>query len=464
MTRDSNKSASFGESMLHFLFVKRPIVPWRFGKKWALSIACVFFLLANLTARTTVQVYTSMGTFTMQTFEDLAPIPSLNFINLVRNKFYDGMTFDRIVKDSLVQSGDAATNGKPVPPVIKDQFAPTLLHSQAGRVAMVNDGPGTSTSRFAIDMGPAPLLNAHNAVFAQVVTGLNVATAINQVPVDGNNKPLTAIKLDSIRVITDKTPITNVGTDVQFYTNWGTFKVHVYEDIVPITGNNFLTLVKKKYYDGELIDRVAPNWVIQMGNPSTNGKKSEEPTPIPEEYNARLLHTFGGRISMATDGPGTGTSYFAIQLGASPSNNYHYSVFAEVYWGMEIVWAIGGTPIDALEKPLADVHLDSIRIIKAGTVGLAYPGFSKFKSEKNPLPTEYTLTRHNGKLVLNANRIITQLRTDAYDARGKLIFSKSAQHSNQMLLSDKALTVGTYLLKIHDGNATVTLPCDVSAE
>lgn len=439
-------------------------MPWTFGKKWILSFTCVFLLLANLTARTTVQVYTSMGTFTMQTFEDLAPIPSLNFINLVRNKFYDGMTFDRVVKDSLDQTGDAATNGKPVPPVIKDQYAPSLLHSQAGRVAMVNDGPGTSTSRFAIDMGPAPLLNAHNAVFAQVVTGLNVATAINQVPVDGNKKPLTAIKLDSIRVITDKIPITSLGTDVQFYTDWGTFKVHVYEDIVPITGNNFLNLVKKKYYDGELIDRVAPNWVIQMGNPSTNGKKAEEPSPIPEEYNAKLLHTFGGRISMATDGPGTGTSYFAIQLGASPSNNYHYSVFAEVYWGMEIVWAIGGAPIDALEKPLTDIHLDSIRVIKAGTVGLAYPGFPKLKTDKAYSAVEYTLTGREGTLILEANRIITNLRADVYDSKGKLIFSKTARHSSQMLLSDKALATGTYLLKIHDGNATVTLPCDVSAE
>ena len=157
-----------------------------------------------------------MGSFSVLTYEDLVPIPSLNFINLVRNKFYDGMIFDRVVKDSLDQTGDPATNGKPNPPAIKDQYSPALLHTQPGRISMVSTGPGTATSRFAIHMSPAPQLNNRNAVFAQVTSGLNVATAINQVPVDGNKKPITPVTLDSIRVTSDKTPITNLGTDVQF--------------------------------------------------------------------------------------------------------------------------------------------------------------------------------------------------------------------------------------------------------
>jgi hypothetical protein len=113
---------------------------------------------------------------------------------------------------------------------------------------------------------------------------------------------------------------------------------------------------------------------------------------------------------------------------------------------------------------LNDVHLDSIRIIKPGAVGLAYPGYPKIHALKASQNTGFALTRREGALVLQADRFIAKLQVKMFDSKGLLVSSKEAHHANQVQLTNQAIGPGKYVIKVNDGNTIVTLPCDVSAE
>ena len=89
-----------------------------------------------------------------------APITVDNFIKLVEEGFYDGLTFHRVVPGELVQTGDPTGTGDGGPGyVIEDEFHPELRHDAAGVVAMVNSGNppgGTNGSQFYITLAPLP--------------------------------------------------------------------------------------------------------------------------------------------------------------------------------------------------------------------------------------------------------------------------------------------------------------------
>ena len=54
---------------------------------------------------------TNMGTFTIELFEDKAPITTANFIKLAQEKFYDGLIFHRVIDGFMIQGGDPNGNG-----------------------------------------------------------------------------------------------------------------------------------------------------------------------------------------------------------------------------------------------------------------------------------------------------------------------------------------------------------------
>ena len=91
-----------------------------------------------------VMFYTSLGDFTVQTEDRLAPITSKNFLKLVSEKFYDGIIFHRVMQNFIVQGGDPNGTGSGGPGyTIEDEFNLDLSNTER-TISMANTGAANS--------------------------------------------------------------------------------------------------------------------------------------------------------------------------------------------------------------------------------------------------------------------------------------------------------------------------------
>lgn len=159
-------------------------------------------------------IYTSMGNIVCRLFEKEAPKTVANFRGLATGTkawtdpetgkikhvpLYSGTTFHRVIPGFMIQGGDPLGTGEGDPGYqFDDEIAPNRNFEQAGVLAMANSGPNTNGSQFFITVAPATHLNGHYSIFGEVVSGQEVADRISQVPRDGQDKPLTPIKITRI--------------------------------------------------------------------------------------------------------------------------------------------------------------------------------------------------------------------------------------------------------------------------
>lgn len=144
---------------------------------------------------------TSKGNFTVELFEDKAPVTTKNFIDLVNKKFYDGLIFHRVIDGFMIQGGDPKGNGTGGPGyTIKDEFHPDLKHDSAGILSMANAGPNTGGSQFFITLAPTPWLDNKHAVFGKVVAGLDVVQGIGKVKTGSMDKPVEDVVIKKITI------------------------------------------------------------------------------------------------------------------------------------------------------------------------------------------------------------------------------------------------------------------------
>mgnify|MGYP001187945158 CR=1 FL=1 len=155
----------------------------------------------------------------------------------------------------------------------------------------------------------------------------------------------------------------NAQTQVDFYTNYGDFRIQLYDSLVPITSSNFINLVSTKFYDGAIFHRVIDNFMIQGGDVSPT------PSTISDEFDSSLSN-IQKTISMANSGPNTGTCQFFINLVNNtyldfdkPPFSSKHPVFGITISGFDIVENIGNVPTNANDMPLTDVIMDSVRIV-----------------------------------------------------------------------------------------------------
>lgn len=144
---------------------------------------------------------TSMGTFKIELFNDLAPKTVKNFTTLVGKKFYDGLIFHRVIDQFMIQGGDPNGNGTGGPGYeIPDEFGKGLRHDKPGMLSMANAGPNTGGSQFFITLVPTPWLDGHHAIFGHVVSGMDVVEKIGKTPTDSQDRPLKKVIIEKITI------------------------------------------------------------------------------------------------------------------------------------------------------------------------------------------------------------------------------------------------------------------------
>ena len=148
-----------------------------------------------------------------------------------------------------------------------------------------------------------------------------------------------------------------------FETNLGNFKVELFSDKAPITVGNFQKLVNDGFYNGLKFHRVIPNFMIQCGCPIGNGRGGPGYT-IRDEFDPRLKHDSVGILSMANAGPNTGGSQFFITAAPTPWLDRKHSIFGKIIEGINVVEEISKVDRDRNDKPLQNIVINSIKIIK----------------------------------------------------------------------------------------------------
>lgn len=163
-----------------------------------------------------------------------------------------------------------------------------------------------------------------------------------------------------------------------FETNQGNFKIKLFKDEVPNTVDNFVGLaegtkeftdpksgekVKRPFYNGLIFHRVIRDFMIQGGCPEGSGRGGPG-YRFADEFKPNLKHSKAGILSMANAGPNTNGSQFFITLVPTPHLDNRHAVFGEVVEGMDVVNKIGTTKTGQMDRPVNEVKINSVKIIR----------------------------------------------------------------------------------------------------
>jgi peptidyl-prolyl cis-trans isomerase B (cyclophilin B) len=132
-----------------------------------------------------------------------------------------------------------------------------------------------------------------------------------------------------------------------FQTAKGNIEVQLFEERVPKTVANFVTLTEKGFYDGLTFHRVIPDFMIQGGCPEGTGTGGPG-YKFEDEFHPELRHDGPGVLSMANAGPNTNGSQFFITHVPCPWLDRKHAVFGKVLSGQDVVDSIAQG--DVIEK------------------------------------------------------------------------------------------------------------------
>ncbi|GHU63835.1 hypothetical protein AGMMS49983_08220 [Clostridia bacterium] len=147
------------------------------------------------------------GTIQVELDPEAAPITVANFLKLVSEGFYDGLTFHRIIPNFMIQGGDPTGTGMGgADEEIKGEFASNgwdnpISHVR-GVISMARSrNPDSASSQFFITNADAVSLDGDYAAFGTVVSGMDVVDEISAVPTDSNDYPQTPVVIQTIKEI-----------------------------------------------------------------------------------------------------------------------------------------------------------------------------------------------------------------------------------------------------------------------
>ena len=166
----------------------------------------------------TATLHTNHGDIVLNLFGDHAPKTVANFVGLASGtkeyadpesgkkttgKFYDGLTFHRVMDGFMIQGGCPLGDGTGSPGYsFADEFHPDLVFSKPYLLAMANAGPGTNGSQCFITVGPTPHLNRRHTIFGEVAdqSSRDVVDKIAKVRTGRADRPVDAVVINSVDI------------------------------------------------------------------------------------------------------------------------------------------------------------------------------------------------------------------------------------------------------------------------
>jgi len=191
---------------------------------------------------------------------------------------------------------------------------------------------------------------------------------------DSSTSQNVALEVPAQNITTMPTPdkqedLTKKYSQAIIKTSLGDITVKFYAAESPMTVNNFLNLAQAGFYNGTKFHRVIKDFMIQGGDPlSKESNASVWGTGGPgyqfkDEFNTHKLVL--GSLAMANAGPGTnGSQFFIVTIPETPWLDGKHTNFGEVVKGMDVVKKIEATPTGVNDRPVTDVIVNSIELVK----------------------------------------------------------------------------------------------------
>lgn len=153
----------------------------------------------NGVSNQTVVLETTQGKVEIKLFADIAPKTVENFVGLVKNGYYNGLIFHRVIKNFMIQGGDPTGTGRGGESLwggkFEDEFSPAVQFDRKGLLAMANAGPNTNGSQFFITTVPTAWLNNKHTIFGEVVSGYDAISKIENTQVGPGDRPVAEQKI-----------------------------------------------------------------------------------------------------------------------------------------------------------------------------------------------------------------------------------------------------------------------------
>jgi cyclophilin family peptidyl-prolyl cis-trans isomerase len=311
-------------------------------------------------------VETELGSFRFEFAPDKAPVHVEQFISAVRQGYYDGSAFHRVVANGIIQGGDPLLKNPKTPRNLWGTGGLGLLASEfsdlkhdRGTISTVSipNEPNSDGHQFFVCVSPQTTLDGHYSAFGRLTEGMDVVERISQVPVDENGLTQKPVRILKVTIEPKKVePFLNASTDelrrtVTLKTTLGTVRIKMEPDWAPNTVRNFLKLTSTGWYNGTGFHRLVKGFVVQGGIGNTRSGSPYHAAdrwvrPIKGEFRDDVKHT-RGIVSMARgEDPDSGTTSFFLMLGPAPHLDAKYAAFGRIVEGMEV--------LDAFEKEEVD--------------------------------------------------------------------------------------------------------------
>ncbi len=157
-------------------------------------IALLLMLSINVSAQENnprVILETTQGNIELILFPTIAPLTVENFTTHVKNGYYNGIAFHRIIKDFMIQGGDPTETGRGGQSIWKRNFKDEFKNktfNKAGILAMANRGRNTNGSQFFITTAKTPWLNGRHTIFGEVTpSSMDVIKKLNNIKTLGRS-------------------------------------------------------------------------------------------------------------------------------------------------------------------------------------------------------------------------------------------------------------------------------------
>lgn len=168
-------------------------------------------------ANPTATFETSLGAFTAELFSDVMPITTGNFIKLAKEGFYNGLHFHRVIPNFMIQFGcpnskdpmsrRAGTGDSPYGRIPDEHPANAKISNEPGTLSMANTGqPNSGSCQFFINTVHNSYLDwftpgqSKHPVFGKIVSGMDVVKKIETTKTDGDDRPLTPVRMNKVTV------------------------------------------------------------------------------------------------------------------------------------------------------------------------------------------------------------------------------------------------------------------------